>query len=353
MALKSHATIIDDVQDSLGSNTTDFTDAIITKKIVEGLNEFSGYCPNIVRETLATTEDSKELDISGIKDMLWISALEFKADKAVRQWRNWTQHYGTIISMDIDFWPKDIDTGIDTDEALDADEAAIDVDADATTAIPVGTIIRIENELYYVTATGTTLTVVPGYGRTTATTHATNKDIKIPQLAYLYCACPHKVLAFTDLIGKISHGAGYTAGVVVMRLDSLGDSDVLPTDALFTISTDSTNTQYRLTQDTTLVSGAGVVNFLPPLAEDVSDTEVMTFAPSTLTPHLETIFIDLVTALTAKSVLPKFIQTIPKSGRNPFRDYMTFWQAQLSITLQKLQREATKYQKPYEILSRS
>ena len=66
-----------------------------------------------------------------------------------------------------------IDTGIDTDEEAASGETAIDVDADASSAIPVGTIIMIGGEPMSVTATGTTLTVV----RTQAVVHATGSDI--------------------------------------------------------------------------------------------------------------------------------------------------------------------------------
>ena len=132
MALKSHETIIDDIQDMLGSNTTDFTDALLTKSIERSLHELSQYCPHVVRETFALTEDSKEIDISEIKDLLWIDAIEFKTGKTIRQWRNWAAHYGDEISMAIDFWPVDKDSGIDTDEALDSGEEAID---------PVGSLV--------------------------------------------------------------------------------------------------------------------------------------------------------------------------------------------------------------------
>jgi len=65
------------------------------------------------------------------------------------------------------------DTGIDTDEALDDSETGIDCDADATTAIPAGSIIKIDTEFMFVTATGTTLTVV----RPNPVAHDTNADI--------------------------------------------------------------------------------------------------------------------------------------------------------------------------------
>ncbi len=71
------------------------------------------------------------------------------------------------------------DTGIDSDEALDATETGIDFDADATSAIPVGSIIEMDSEFLEVTATGTTGTVIRGVLGTTAATHDTNKDVFI------------------------------------------------------------------------------------------------------------------------------------------------------------------------------
>jgi hypothetical protein len=347
MALKSHATIIDDIQDYLGANTTDFTDALTTKWIAQGLNEFSRYCPNIVRETFATTEDSKELSISEVKNRLWIDALEFRVGKDVREWRNFTEHYGNMISMDINFYPSDTDSGIDTNEAVDASETAIDVTPTATSAIPVGTIIRIDNELMYVTATGTTLTVARGYSNTTASTHTTATSIYKPELAYLYFAKSHKIPALSDLAGAVDLSAGYAAEFRTIHVDNLGASDVLEEDWTFTIASDSTSTHYRLTQDTTLSSSEGDITFEPGLAEAVANDDVLTFDNSTLTPAWETLFIDLVAARAAISTATKFIQGIPQSGRNPYRDYIDWWQRQLIITLGKLENEAKKYRKPY------
>ncbi len=68
------------------------------------------------------------------------------------------------------------DTGLDTDEALDATETAVTMDADATAAIPVGSIVEWDSEFCEVTATGVTLTVIRGVLGTTAATHDTNKD---------------------------------------------------------------------------------------------------------------------------------------------------------------------------------
>ncbi len=84
--------------------------------------------------------------------------------------------FGTTI---FDYSYSFSDSAIDTDEALDISETGVDCDADATTAIPIGSVIIIESEWMYVTATGTTLTVIRGYHGTTAATHATNQDIRV------------------------------------------------------------------------------------------------------------------------------------------------------------------------------
>ncbi len=76
-----------------------------------------------------------------------------------------------------DFSANFLDSGIDTDDELTSGETHITCDADATTAIPAGSVISIENEKYLVTATGLTLTVVPAYDGTHSATHATNADI--------------------------------------------------------------------------------------------------------------------------------------------------------------------------------
>lgn len=351
MALKSHATIIDDIQDLLGSNTTDFTDALLTKYLAQGLNEFSRYCPQIVRETLAATEDSKELDISSIKDRLWINALEYRIDKDEREWREFTEHYNNILSMEIDFYPSDTDSGIDTDEALDASETGVDCDADATSAIPVGTIIKIENELMYVTATGTSLTVSRGYLGTTATTHVTDTDIKIPEKVYLYCAKAHKVPVVTDLAGAAT--AAYTAGVITINADELSTTGTIETGSTFTIATDGTNTHYTLIEDATLSGGAADLTFTPALAEAIAEDDVVTFDNSTLTPRLETLLIDLVAARAVISISTKFINEINKGGASVWRDWLTWGREHLAITISKLEKEAQKYQRPYETLART
>lgn len=67
------------------------------------------------------------------------------------------------------------DSGIDTDEELNNSDSDITCDADATTAIPAGSLIKVESELMWVTATGATLTV----SRIDPVVHTTNQDIYV------------------------------------------------------------------------------------------------------------------------------------------------------------------------------
>ena len=353
MALKTHATITDDIQDFLGQKTLDFTDALLTKWIPQGLHELSRYSPLKVRETLATDDDSLELNITSIKNLLWVDDLEYKISKTPREFAEFTEHYRQKLSMELGTKPSDSDSGIDTDEALDASETAVDVTPTAATAIPVGSIIRVENELMYVSVTGTTLTVVRGYLYSTATTHDTGKSIFLPELAYLYCAKSHKVPVITDLAGAVDLGAGYTKGVRTIHIDEMGASDLLEEDWTFTIATDGTGTVYRLTQDTTLSSNEGDITFEPGLGEDIADGDAVTFDNSTLTPRLETLLIDLVASRAAISIGPKFINKSNTDGQVVWRDWLS-WAKELERTvIAKLEEEAKQYQKMRKVWSRA
>ncbi len=78
-----------------------------------------------------------------------------------------------------DFSSNFLDSTINTDDALTDTETDVTCGADATTLIPAGSIIRIEEELMAVTATGLTLTVVRGYSGSLAVAHDTPKDVYI------------------------------------------------------------------------------------------------------------------------------------------------------------------------------
>lgn len=118
------------------------------------------------------------------------------------------------------------DSGIDTDEALDDSETGVDCDADATTAIPVGTIIYIESEQMFVTATGTTLTVIRGYNGTTAAGHVTNFNIyKVAATVAATVGTGWETVTCTATVG--------TAGGFQIRLQALAPSGSATTTVYF------------------------------------------------------------------------------------------------------------------------
>ncbi len=75
-----------------------------------------------------------------------------------------------------------IDSGLDTDEALDATETDITMDADPSSAIVAGDYILVDSEVMYVnasSATGNLLTVTRSVLGSTPATHSTNADTYI------------------------------------------------------------------------------------------------------------------------------------------------------------------------------
>ena len=115
------------------------------------------------------------------------------------------------------------DSGIDTDEELTDSETGIDCDADPSTAIPAGTIIRIENEYMTVSVSApNVLTVVRGTHGSTAMTHTTNQDIykvvKGDCVLYLEGQQDPQSSTIRDLSGYNNHGT--ITGATRVRLPS-------------------------------------------------------------------------------------------------------------------------------------
>jgi len=75
------------------------------------LDEISEYSPRIVKETLATTEDSKDLDISDIEDLLHVERLEYEVDEDPKQYRNFSI-MGDTLTMVIDTAPSEDDEDV-------------------------------------------------------------------------------------------------------------------------------------------------------------------------------------------------------------------------------------------------
>lgn len=105
------------------------------------------------------------------------------------------------------------DTGINTNEEVVSGETEIDCDADASSAIPAGSIIKINSELMSVTATGSTITVT----RTDLVTHSTNADIyKLVKSCVLWLPGQDDAYSSTirDRSGLGNHGTIYGASWV-------------------------------------------------------------------------------------------------------------------------------------------
>ena len=73
----------------MSTSTESFTNDELDAHIQHTLVEVSQAVPYEDKETLTTTEDSRELDISSIRDnLLEIEKIEYKVDKHPRQYRN-------------------------------------------------------------------------------------------------------------------------------------------------------------------------------------------------------------------------------------------------------------------------
>ena len=82
-----------------------WSDAEIEDAVKDALRELSLYVPNIVKETLTTTATSKDLDISSIADLIYVSEVEYEVEKDPRRWRNFTIR-GNTLTIEIDFAPS-------------------------------------------------------------------------------------------------------------------------------------------------------------------------------------------------------------------------------------------------------
>ena len=137
------------------------------------------------------------------------------------------------------------DSGIDTDEELTDSETGIDCDADPSTAIPAGTIIRIENEYLTVSVSApNVLTVIRGTHGSTAVAHTTNQDIykvvKGSCVLYLEGQQDPQSSTIRDLSGYNNHGTitGATwvrlpSGLWSLLADGLDDVIITPSTSVF------------------------------------------------------------------------------------------------------------------------
>jgi len=82
-----------------------WSDPEIEDAVNDALRELALYVPNIVKGTLTTTANSKDLDISSIADLIYVSEVEYEVGKDPRRWRNFTIR-GNTLTIEIDFAPS-------------------------------------------------------------------------------------------------------------------------------------------------------------------------------------------------------------------------------------------------------
>ena len=91
----------------VAGTTLDWKDDELDLHIGECIAEISDYAPYKVKETLATTDGSRELDISSIEDLVSIEKLEYKTDSYPRNYRNFNWIDSETIEIDISGTPGD------------------------------------------------------------------------------------------------------------------------------------------------------------------------------------------------------------------------------------------------------
>lgn len=92
--------------DELVSSDTEYawTDDELDLYIDDCLAEIAEYKPYQVKETLTTTADSRELDLSEIDDLVEVKKVEYPVDEQPRSFRNFSV-WGNTLRMELDSAP--------------------------------------------------------------------------------------------------------------------------------------------------------------------------------------------------------------------------------------------------------
>lgn len=103
------------LRDEFTGDTTDqdWANDEIEVHIQQTLEEISQVSPNIVREVLTTIEDSAELDISSIENLLWVEKAEYPTGESPKSYRNIKKLDNETIEIDV-ATPPDEDGGSGT-----------------------------------------------------------------------------------------------------------------------------------------------------------------------------------------------------------------------------------------------
>ncbi len=121
------------------------------------------------------------------------------------------------------------------------------------------------------------------------------KDTDADKDVVILFARQHNLNSMTDLVGATTSTGAVAA--TSLALGSLGSTETIYKDTLFTVALSSGITSrltYRATTDVTTSGNAATVSFWPGLEAAVASSAVVTFIGSTLTPDLERIVVQLV-----------------------------------------------------------
>jgi len=173
---RNQAQIIDKIEQELQDTANAFWSvAELQQYLKDALVETAFYVPYLANETLTVTSGSKNLDISGIEDLLGIIRLEYRVDKTDREFRNWEWIDDKTIRMTIDFSP-------DGDTARLYCEKAHHLDPDwtAATAYALGDYVAPttkNDRRYKCTVAGTSAAVTQPTWPTTAGATVTDNTV--------------------------------------------------------------------------------------------------------------------------------------------------------------------------------
>lgn len=83
-----------------------FASALIIQVVKESLSEFSRYHPYKVRESLLTTAETREVDISTLDDVIHVDYAEYRVNRNPREFRNIINRRNGFITLDVDWLPS-------------------------------------------------------------------------------------------------------------------------------------------------------------------------------------------------------------------------------------------------------
>jgi len=354
MAIRTHATIIDDIQSDLGSNTTDFTDAFLTKKVDEGLDELSRYIPHIVKETFEVesrdgTANSDTAD--ALVDTTNSQFLSTDTDKVVynkddKTWAVVTAYVSaTQLTLSKDIFPDgDEDYRIFNKGCTQHNQVNIeDLKKDwlwvHCLEYPVGierNVDRIDDDILTIG-----IDFVPN--DTSESDADKNADI--------YFAKRQFVSQLTDFAAAVNNGAGYAAGATSMAIDALQATGTIAVGQEFTVA--GIRGVYRVTTAATISGNAATITFYPGLESAAVDDDVITLVQSTLNTHQEELLIELVGANSMLSIPTKFTKGVNVGSQRIWARFLDQGQRKRDKVIARLRREALTYQRPHRILSRA